>query len=94
MSCWTDLPGAELVLAGVADLDRGQLTPNALLVLVAADRLRATGLVVPTSPSSPDPEGALYRALSADDDATAHPRYLSHIRRLDSFARAAESRVA
>jgi hypothetical protein len=91
---WDDLPGAELTLPGVADLERGLLTTNALLVLVAASRLRAAGLEIPFSPTSPDPEGALYRLLSIEDETTAHPRYLSLLRRLDSFARAAESRVS
>lgn len=94
MKRWDDLPGAELTLPGIADLERGRLTANALLGLVAAPRLRAAGLEVPFSPTSPDPEGALYRLLSMEDATTAHPRYLSLVRRLDSFARAAESRLS
>ena len=90
----TTWAGAELVLPGIADLEHGHLTPNALLVLVAAHRLRATGLAVPLQPTTNDPEGALYRALGAEDGESAHSRYSSYLRRLDSFARAAESRVS
>ena len=42
-----DLPGAELVEAGLADLVAGTETDEALLVSIAAPRLRALGFDVP-----------------------------------------------
>ena len=88
-----DLPGADLVAAGVEALRRGELTPEALLVAAAVRRLRAAGVDVPPPPELPDgPELALYRALGASDPRTAHARYNSLMRRLVSFERVLDQR--
>lgn len=84
----TDLPGHELVSAGLTDLARGRESVSALLVTMAAPRLRAVGLDVPASPC-PSPSYRLYELLSADGDG-AHSRYNALVRRIVSFARAAE----
>lgn len=42
-----DLPGYELVSAGLDDLAAGRETESALLVAMAAPRLRAIGIDVP-----------------------------------------------
>ncbi len=94
----TDLPGADLVLAGLDALDalaQGEqdgFTPEALLVAIGARRLRAAGLVLPDAPALPKhPELALYEAIAAAHP-DAHSRYNALIRRLVSFERALEAR--
>ena len=94
----TDLPGADLVLAGLDALDalaqgkQDEFTPEALLVAIGARRLRAAGLVLPDAPALPEhPELALYEAI-ADAHPDAHSRYNALIRRLVSFERALEAR--
>lgn len=93
-----DLPGADLVLAGVDALsalargERDEFTVEALLVAIGARRLRAAGLEIPRAPRWPkQPELALYAAIGALH-ADAHSRYNALIRRLVSFERALEAR--
>lgn len=100
--CWqrvelVNLPGADLVLAGLDALDdmaqgkRDEWTPEALLVAIGARRLRAAGLAMPDVPTWPaQPELALYEAL-AEAHPDAHSRYNALIRRLVSFERALEA---
>ena len=83
-----ELPGADLVEAGLADLERGVESVEALLVSVGAPRLRALGFEL-SSPFA-SPEHRLYELLAADDPDAAHSRYNALIRRLVSFERAAE----
>ena len=86
-----DLPGADLVAAGIEALRRGERTVEALLVAVGARRLRAAGLEVPRVPELPDaPELMLYAAVAAAHPRDAHSRYNGLIRRLVSFERALE----
>ena len=84
------LPGADLIDAGLRDLERGVESTPALLVSIGAPRLRRAGISVPTA--LPEPERRLYDLLHADDPATAHARYNALIRRLVSFERALEHR--
>jgi hypothetical protein len=88
MSRRVGVPGAELVEAGLADLEDGVLSSEALLVSIAAPRLRAVGIPV-RSPLS-TPEKLLYERLAADHGDAAHSRYNALVRRLVSFERAAE----
>jgi hypothetical protein len=84
------LPGAEIVLPGLADLEAGRETVNASAVQSAAPRLRRAGLTVP-SPSSNVPAGhILYRQLSEELGDAAHSRYKAILSRVVSFAGAAE----
>jgi hypothetical protein len=83
-----DLPGAELVQAGLGDLVRGVESAEALLVSIGAPRLRRLGLIV-EAPLA-DPEHRLYALLARDDPDAAHSRYNALVRRLVSFERAAE----
>jgi hypothetical protein len=46
-----DLPGHELVSEGLVDLGQGRATESALLVAMAAPRLRSLGLDVPAAPT-------------------------------------------
>jgi hypothetical protein len=82
------LPGADLVSQGLADLDRGIESLEALLVSIGAPRLRELGIDV-TSPFS-NPERRLYDLLARDGSDSAHARYNALIRRLVSFERSAE----
>jgi len=82
------LPGADLVEAGLADLERGVESPEALLVSIGAPRLSRIGIRVPSP--LPAPERRLYEALARLDSDSAHSRYNALVRRLVSFERAAE----
>jgi hypothetical protein len=81
------LPGAELIEAGLADLEAGRETIAALLVSIGAPRLRALGLAV--GRGFERPEHRLYERLAADDPDSAHARYNAYLDRLVSFERAA-----
>ena len=83
------LPGHELVLQGLADLQSGRETAEALLVAIGAERLRRAGVAVPES-LPPDPDHRLYELLAKDEPDAAHSRYNAMIRQLVSFERAAE----
>ena len=83
----TYLPGGDLIEAGLADLANRTETDEALLVSMAAHRLRSLGFDVP-APFA-DAELRLYRRLSAQHGAAAHARYNALVRRLVSFQRAA-----
>ena len=85
----SNLPGAELIEAGMASLERGELTTEALLVALAAARLRALGLNVPQAADDVSaPNLALYAAVR--DGGGDHFDYNALLRRLSSFADAAE----
>jgi hypothetical protein len=82
------LPGAVLVRKGIADLEQGVESVEALLVSMAAPRLTALGYAV--SRPFPSAEHRLYERLAAEDPDAAHSRYNALVRRLVSFERAAE----
>ena len=82
------LPGGDLVAKGLADLARQSVTVEALLVSLAAPRLRSIGVPVPAP--LPDPEHRLYEQLAFEDPDSAHSRYNALLRRLTSFESALE----
>ena len=82
------LPGGELVAKGLADLAGSRLTVEALLVSIAAPRLRDLGVLV-TEPLA-DPEHRLYAQLAREDSDSAHSRYNALLRRLTAFESALE----
>ena len=84
----TDLPGSELVRAGLDDLAAGRETEASLLVTMAAPRLRALGLDVPAGGDG-QASHRLYGLLITGGDG-AHSRYNALVGRIVSFARAAE----
>ena len=88
----TDLPGSELVRAGLDDLAAGRETEASLLVTMAAPRLRALGLEVPFA-GGDHASHRLYGLLAAGGDG-AHSRYNALVGRMVSFARAAEHAAA
>jgi hypothetical protein len=79
-----DLPGADLVCAGLDDLRVGKVTPPALLLLGARERLRQSGIQLPEAPVE-QPERALYLLLEDEDPGGAHARYNALRQRLVSF---------
>jgi hypothetical protein len=83
------LPGADLVSQGIGDLEHGRDTAAAALVRMAAPRLRAAGIDVPTGPKG-NPGHRLYELLAQEDRASAHSRYNALVRRMVSFVRAAD----
>ena len=83
------LPGHELVVQGVADLDAGRETAEALLVAIGAERLRRVGIAI-ADELPRDPDHRLYALLAAEDSDSAHSRYNALLRQLISFERAAE----
>lgn len=83
------LPGADLIEQGINDVRCGRESHAALLVEIAAPRLSALGIEVPSNPTSQEqPEHRLYRALS--DQADPYSAYNALLARVVSFARAAE----
>jgi hypothetical protein len=84
-----DFPGHELVSAGLADLAAGRETESSLLVAMAAPRLRALGFDVPSSGGGRPANLRLYELLS-ETSGDAHSRYNALVRRIVSFAHAAE----
>ena len=83
-----DLPGADLIAAGIAALQRGERTQEALLVAVAPNRLEELGLSVPpVAFEIDDPNMALYAAVH--EGGGGHSQYNGLLRRLSSFIRAA-----
>jgi hypothetical protein len=83
----TGLPGGDLVLRGLADLEQGVASAEALLVSIGAPRLRRLGFRVGNP--FPGAEHRLYELLAAEDGDAAHSRYNALVRRLVSFERAA-----
>ena len=67
-----ELPGGELIEAGLADLSNRRETVESLLVSMAAARLRVLGLTVP-EPFA-DAELRLYARLASQYGAGAHAR--------------------
>ena len=84
------LPGAEIVLPGIADLEAGRSSVNASAVRCAVRRLRGAGLEVADTDGPQPAAHALYRQLSADLGSSAHSRYNAILARVASFAGAAE----
>ena len=82
------LPGGELVAKGLEDLESGRDTVEALLVSIAAPRLRDAGLAVPQALA--EAEHRLYETLARTDSDSAHSRYNALLRRLTSFESALE----
>lgn len=85
-----DLPGAEIVLPGIADLEAGRRSVNAIGVQCAATRLRRIGLDAPGVEDGVPAAHRLYRQLGDELGDGAHSRYTAILRRVASFAGAAE----
>jgi hypothetical protein len=88
-----DLPGAEFILPGLADLQNGQSqTIGALLVAIAATRLSDAGLKVSRENMVKEPEFALYDRLQEEQE-DPYAYYNALLKRLNSFCNALESLI-
>ncbi len=85
-----NLPGAEIVLPGIADIEAGRKSVNASAVQCAARRLQGLGLAAPAAQGHVPAAHQLYRQLSGELGASAHSRYNAILARVASFAGAAE----
>jgi hypothetical protein len=84
------LPGAEIVLPGLADVEAGRESVNASAVQAAAPRLRRVGLDAPSAVGGVPAAHRLYDQLSTQLGDAAHSRYNAILTRVASFAGAAE----
>lgn len=84
------LPGSEIVLAGIADLEAGRRSVNASAVQCAAERLRRIGLNARGVEGETPAAHELYRQLRGELGDGAHSRYNAILARVASFAGAAE----
>ena len=84
------LPGHDLVKQGLEDLENNRLTECALLVLIAAPRLRNLGIDSPIRHFEKPVEHMLYEQLEERLGNDAHSQYNSLLRRLNSYAHALE----
>ena len=83
-----DLPGGEIISQGLVDLREGIESPQALLLSMAATRLRGLGIPLPETMLS-SPEIKLYQLLASRHGDGAHSKYNAWRRRLSSFLRSA-----
>lgn len=89
MNRFDGLPGADILIEGLRDMDRGVESIASLPVAIGGPRLRRLGIAVP--PSAAHPEHRFYSRLRGAHGDAAHSRYNALIRRLVSFERALES---
>jgi hypothetical protein len=82
------LPGAEIVLPGIEDLEAGQETINALAVSAAASRLGVSRIAEEAEAEEPAAH-RLYLRLQSELGDGAHSRYNAILARVASFTRAA-----
>lgn len=83
----TIYPGGDLVSRGLADLQSGETTEEALLVAEAAPRLRALGLDVPELDIE-HPHLALFERVEDRLTRGTHAAYNALVERIVSFANA------
>jgi len=82
-------PGGDLIEKGLRNLNEGQITEEALLVMIAAARLEGLGIKLPPFPEIPTPyEHQLFHALNRRIPERAHYEYNTLIARIVSFANA------
>ncbi len=86
-----ELPGSELILLGLEDLDRGKNnTIGSLLIAIASIRLTEAGLNIPQVSLVSEPELALYAHLQNDSATDAYSYYNALLNSLNSFCTALE----
>ena len=90
----SNLPGADIVAAGLTDFGAGLVTVNSCLVALIVPHLGRAGIVVDgLGELIPEPERTLYRLLGQDGSGLdPYPRYNAFKRRIVSFARALAAR--
>jgi hypothetical protein len=86
-----ELPGSELILPGLEDLQQGRNnTIGSLLIAIASVRLTAAGLDIPNKPLMSEPELALYAHLQNERNSDAYSYYNALLNSLNSFCNALE----
>ena len=85
------LPGADIVQRGMADLDAGELSVDALLLCIHSENLRRLGLPIAKPPTLDEPELRLYKLLCERNPDDAHAAYNAWVDRMDKFVRAASA---
>jgi hypothetical protein len=80
------LPGHEVVDPGLADLQTGTMSEEALAVLAAAPRLRRSGVVVPEGFDELGASHELYTRLADRLGNRAHGHHHAVMRRVLSYA--------
>ena len=92
---FADLPAADLIAAGLADIASGCETVAGELVKIGSPRLRDCGVDVHVSKQDAlDADRRLYRLLGVLYGNEAHSQYNALIRQSVSFERALEQRRA
>ncbi len=87
-----DLPGAEILEAGLADLKANRYSPEALAICALEGRLRKCGVDVPESNLAGDAEVLMYKELGRIGERNPHAAMNGIMRRLDAYASNAEAR--
>jgi len=86
-----ELPGEDLIIKGLEDLNNNIESIESLLVLIGAPRLRALNLPIPKSLHREFPENRLYRLLERQDSNNTYSRFNAYIRLLVSFESSLEN---
>ncbi len=88
----SDLPGAEIVERALDDLRCHQESSAAIALQVIAPRLRLIGHEVPRLALDDSAEISLYQRLATEQVLDPYSSYNAILRRLRSFAAAAEAK--
>jgi hypothetical protein len=92
MNLDSSLPGYAIVLQGLADLRADRDSPEGLVVLAAAPRLRRLGIDVPRPERDRTAELDLYDLLARSGTRDPFGAYNALLRQVVSFAAALEHR--
>jgi hypothetical protein len=93
MTDLADLPAADLIRQGLADLAGRRESAAAYLVQIGSPKLRRCGIEVPVSDEDAlEADHRLYALLGREHGNDAHRRYNALLRELVSFERALVSR--
>lgn len=90
---WSDLPAAEMIRGGLADLVGRRESVASYLVQIGSLNKRRCGIEVPVSDEDAlEADHRLYALLSREHGNDAHRRYNALLRELVSFERALAAR--
>jgi hypothetical protein len=87
-----DLPGAEILKAGLADLQANRYSPEALAICALRGRLQNSGVDVPKADLLRDAEILMYEELGRIGESNPHAAMTGILRRLDAYASNDEAR--
>jgi len=87
------LPGGDLVLKGLVNLEAGELSKESLLLVICRSELERVGLQIHPKVDVPsDAELHLYELLQRDSQHEAHALYNALLAQMVSFLSCAEAR--